>query len=674
MRLPGDNSPRPDSTARRLFRFLGSMDLAITLLLTLAVASVIGTVLQQNQPYTDYVIKFGPYWFEVFEALGLYDVYSAVWFLAILTLLVISTSVCLIRHTPLMLKDMRHMRTNVQHKSLRAMHHRADWLANDPPAQVADELQSAFKTAGFRTRRAEKGNALVVSAMRGGVNRLGYILTHLAIVVICVGGLMDGNLPLKLAEWQGKIQVETRDLALRDIPDESRLSVGEQAFRGSVTIPEGRASEVTFLQMRDGYVVQPLPFRIEVLDFRIEHYDNGQPKSFESDLRIHDPDREQPLEQTIAVNHPLIYGDYAIYQSSFGDGGSKLDVSVWPLDTRAGTEPMTLETQVFEQRQLQWGEETLQIEMNSFDPFNVNASPTEDNPRAMRDVGPSMTFKIRQPNGEALEYENYMFPVNREGRDFFLSGVRSSPSDNFAYLYIPVDADGGIEGFVEFAGRLRDDALVKAQADEMTTASLADLPVDDEALQKNLSSTLQKLVSMFSQGGFGRVRDFIDNTLPETERETLAPAYLSMLREMLGRIYFAGTGESTDTADEDELMFLQDSVDAFGTLPEYGSPVYLQLNDFEHIQATGLQIARTPGKNIVYLGCFMLIAGVFIMFYLPQRRFWTWLESTGQGDTQVLAAGMTNRNPREFDSYFESIIQRLRAATEAGNSNGTERS
>ena len=55
---------------QRIFLFLGSMDLAITLLLTLAVASVIGTVLQQNQPYTDYLIKFGPFWFDVFEFLN----------------------------------------------------------------------------------------------------------------------------------------------------------------------------------------------------------------------------------------------------------------------------------------------------------------------------------------------------------------------------------------------------------------------------------------------------------------------------------------------------------------------------------------------------------------------------------------------------------------------------
>ena len=65
-------------------QFLGSMNLAISLLVIIAIASIIGTILQQNQPYTSYQIKFGSFWFEIFRSLGLYDVYSAIWFLLIL--------------------------------------------------------------------------------------------------------------------------------------------------------------------------------------------------------------------------------------------------------------------------------------------------------------------------------------------------------------------------------------------------------------------------------------------------------------------------------------------------------------------------------------------------------------------------------------------------------------
>ena len=54
--------------------------------------------------------------------------------------------------------------------------------------------------------------------MKGRYNRLGYLFTHAAVVMIGIGGLLDGNLWLKMKEWRGEIVLETRDLAARDIP------------------------------------------------------------------------------------------------------------------------------------------------------------------------------------------------------------------------------------------------------------------------------------------------------------------------------------------------------------------------------------------------------------------------------------------------------------------------
>ncbi|MGZ4957810.1 MAG: cytochrome c biogenesis protein ResB, partial [Methylomonas sp.] len=100
----------PQSTFRILLRFLGSMNLAITLLVAIAIAAVIGTVVQQNQPYPDYVLKFGPFWFEVFKKLDLFNVYSSAWFLTILGFLVLSTSVCVYRNLPRILRDVNDYR------------------------------------------------------------------------------------------------------------------------------------------------------------------------------------------------------------------------------------------------------------------------------------------------------------------------------------------------------------------------------------------------------------------------------------------------------------------------------------------------------------------------------------------------------------------------------------
>ncbi|MFW5426433.1 MAG: cytochrome c biogenesis protein ResB [Methylophagaceae bacterium] len=665
------NSPtRHHTLGQRLFQFLGSMDLAVTLLVALAIASIIGTVLQQNQPYTDYLIKFGPFWFDVFESAGLYDVYSALWFLAILTLLVISTSVCVIRNTPSMLKDMRNLRTHVQSKSLRAMHHKKQWSVDTDEQKSAANLEAALSSLGFRAKQTSKPDEILVSAMRGGMNRLGYILTHFAIIIICVGGLMDSNLPLKLAEWQGRIKVETRDLPTSKIPEISRLAVGSQAFRGSISIPEGRESSVAFLAMRDGYLVQNLPFRIAVKDFRIEHYATGQPKSFETDLVLYDEDLAEPIETTISVNHPLFHKGYAIYQASFSDGGTGLSLEAWPLDKAAGRAPVEFDTKVFENRQMSWGEQSLRLEVLSFRPFNINPDPTDEDPDRVRNFGPSFGYKLRQDTGVALEFLNYTLPVERNGREYYLSGVRSSQAEPFGYLYLPIDIEGGLTHFSHFLQRLQDENIVGDVAHTMMIDTLAEINNQDKQLEQSLQETLTLLVATFVEGGFSSINAFIEGTLPEAEQKTLGPAYLSMLREMLSRVYLGGSKykyevdepEKNAEIQDAELLFFQDAVDAVASLSRYGSPVFLELTDYEHVEASGLQITHSPGKPIVYSGCAFLIIGVFLLFYLPQRRFWAIVKANGKG-TDVLLAGMSNRNPREFGLFFEQTANQLKAST-----------
>lgn len=659
--------PKRHTFMQRLFLLLGSMDLAITLLLALAVASIIGTVLQQNQPYADYLIKFGPFWFDVFEATGLYDVYSALWFLAILTLLVISTTVCVIRNSPSMLRDMWNLRTQVRRKSLRAMHHRDEWQADGTVKQHADDLVAKFDQLGFKVKQSEKEEGLLVSAMRGGMNRLGYILTHLAIIIICLGGLLDSNLAMKWAEWQGDLQVETRNLPANKVPDISRLPLANPSFRGSIQVPEGRSANVAFVAMRDGYVVQDLPFTLEIKDFRVEHYATGQPKSFETDLVVHDSDLQTPLETTISVNHPLIYKGYAIYQSSFGDGGSMLDISAWPLDKRAGATPKKFQVNVFDSKQIQWGDKQLRLEVDSFRPFNINPDPTEEDPERVRNFGPSFGFKLRAPTGEALEYVNYMLPIIRDGRSYYLSGVRASVAEEFGYLYIPLDRASTLTEFYQFLSRLRNQAIVSDISEQMAAETLAEMTDRSENVKNSLQQTLRSLVAMFLEGGFPTVEDFIQNQVPEAQREVLGRAYVSMLREMLARIYFYDH-DAGQQITEAELVFLDDATNAIGSLSRYGSPVYFQLTNYQHIEASGLQIAKAPGKPIVYVGCALLIIGVFILFYLPQRRFWALIQPSGS-KVEILLAGMSNRNPREFDQFFEQTSEQLKQ--KEGNSQHT---
>ena len=645
------------TTGRLLLEFMGSMNLAITLLVTVGIASIVGTVLKQNEPYQNYIAKFGPFWFEVFNTLGLYDVYSAAWFLLIMAFLVLSTSTCIYRNAPLMLHDMRSYRLSVSFNSLNAFHNKREWRLNATTEALISQLTPVVTAFGYRYGHKYFNYNVMVSARKGAINRLGYLFTHAAIVIICIGGLVDGNLLLKWRAFSGDISIETRDIPASEVPAESRLSRNNPSFRGSVSVPEGGSANIAFLNLRDGYLVQPLPFTIEVKDFRIEHYSSGQPKSFESDLVIHDPDVEQAVTATIAVNRPLIYKGYAIYQASFSDGGSRLAMRLWPLLEGNGTAE-EIHGAVFEDIELQTSQGPFTLELTDFRLFNINPVEQEGSEEEFRNFGPNFSFRLRNELGEAIEYENYMLPVEMEGHQYFLSGVRRSAADPFHYLYIPVDPEGGIERFMLFNDWLHNSERIRQIARDTAQQSLSVMQTKDPKLADELTQSMVRLVTLFTSRGFEGVVGQVDETVPEADRENVLDAYLKVLQTMLVSLYAELLAESgvnlLQGVTEQDSRFFDDAFNALGAIGKYGAPFYIQLTTFEHIQSTGLQIARAPGKVLVYMGFALLIAGVFCMFYVSASRLWFWIDAD-EGHSRVLLGGSGLRHQRDFERDFAKL-------------------
>ena len=129
---------------------LASMRFAIALLTVICIASVIGTVLKQHEPAVNYVNQFGPFWAELFLALKLNAVYSAWWFLLILAFLVLSTSLCLLRHTPKYLADLRNYKENIRVQSLQAFHHKAQAELNEAPEAAAQRIGGVLARSGWK--------------------------------------------------------------------------------------------------------------------------------------------------------------------------------------------------------------------------------------------------------------------------------------------------------------------------------------------------------------------------------------------------------------------------------------------------------------------------------------------------------------------------------------------
>lgn len=641
------------STLSILLRFLGSMNLAITLLVAIAVAAVIGTVVQQNQPYPDYVLKFGPFWFEVFKSLDLFNVYSSSWFLFILGFLVLSTSVCVYRNLPNIMRDVNDFREHSQRNALLRLSHHHGFESNLDQQHNLAMIASVLKNHGYRFIQKEDQNGLLIAAKKGNGGRLGYIFSHVAIIVICIGGLMDGNLPLKLGEMRGNIAVETRRIPASDIPDISTLSTDNASFRANIDIAEGSAADLAFIDYKDGYLLQKLPFTIQVNDFRIEHYPSGQPKSFESDLIILDANQLQPVKQTISVNHPFTYKGYTIYQNSFGDGGSKLALKSWPLV--AAVKPATLQATVKQFTQI--GDQ--QLEISDFRPFNVNPDPS--GAKQFINLGPSFQYKLRRPDGTANEYLTYMQPIQQEGRWFYLSGMRSKVSEPFNYWFMPADQEKTLGRFMAFYQTLLNPkalAAIAQQTADSTDSGKQSPPKEREAVAK----FMQKLANQFVSGGYDTITVGIEQTVAADNRQEAGQVYAAVLQRLLKNVYLQVLQDEgidlNKPLTEFDSQFMLDAMEAVNLAHVYDAPVFLELQSFQHIEATGLQITRSPGKWLVFPGCLLLVLGVFCMFYLPQRRLWLLLESRETG-TGMLLAGSAQRNRYDFDKEFSLIKQQL---------------
>ncbi|MFC5472997.1 cytochrome c biogenesis protein ResB [Paraherbaspirillum soli] len=675
---------------------LSSMRFAISLLTIIAIASIIGTVLKQNEPMPNYVNQFGPFWFEVFGKLGLYAVYSSWWFLLIMTFLVASTSLCIIRNAPKMLKDMRSWREHVREQSLRNFHHKAEWTSITAPAVLTQQLAARIAAKGYKTKIVAKDDATLITAKQGAANKWGYIFAHSAIVIICLGGLLDSDLPIRVQQWiYGKTPFNGNGI-IAEIPAEHRLGLGNPTFRGNTLIPEGSASSTAIIPQKDGVLIQDLPFTIQLKKFIIDFYSTGMPKLFASEVVIRDNVSGETFPATIKVNQPLIYKGIAVYQSSFEDGGSKLKLSAYPM-VGANQASFPLSGEVNGSTPLA-GNTDYTIEWSGFRPFNVeNMAQAGDDLRAvtkakslhqrlsddlsehlgsgaksankkdLKNVGPSVQYKLRDKTGQAREFSNYMQPIKVGDAYVFLAGVRDMPDEPFRYLRIPADDNDSVEEWMRLRAALMNPELRSMAAQRYAQRALPASRDGIELLRTQLQQSAIKGLSLFAgdgkQGGYVAISNFLARVPPQ-EQEKAADIFMKILDGGMWDLWQVARqkdGLKEVPSDDKHARFLQLSTNAMSDANFYNAPVYLQMTGFDEIKASVFQVTRSPGKKVVYLGCLLLVLGVFSMLYVRERRVWVWIRpgKDADGQSHALMAMSSQRKTLDFQKEFEVLRTQL---------------
>lgn len=668
------------------------MRFSISLLAMIAIASVIGTICKQNEPLPNYVNQFGPFWFDVFGKFGLYSLYSAWWFLLFIVVLVLSTSLCISRNAPKMLKDMRSWRETVREQSLQNFHHKMHWQSPATRNNLTADLSERLAQNGYKSKSFARENATLIAAKQGAANKWGYIFAHSAIVIICIGGTLDSELPIKLQQWLYDKTPFAGNGVIAEIPAKHRLGIGNPSFRANTQIPEGGSSNTAIVQQQEGAFIQDLPFTIRLKKFVIEHYSTGMPKLFASQVEVIDAETGKSFEATIKVNEPLVYKGIAIYQSSFDDGGSKLKLAGYPM-TGGKHAQFSMQGEVGGSSPLvNSADEQYSVEWTGFRPFNVeNMSQNGQDVRAvnqsksfssslekrlgsaaknannkeLKNVGPSVQYKLRDKTGQAREYNNYMVPVLVDGSYVFLTGMRESPAEPFRYLRIPADDDNQIDEWMRLRAALMQPEYRKLAAQRYAMRGVASSMANAPQLRAQIEASAYRGLTMFAgnggQAGFMAISTFLER-IPAAEQEKAADIFMKILNGSLWDLWQVARekdGLPPVEMNEKQGRFLQLATNALSDTSFYGAPVYLQLREFDEVKASVLQLTRSPGKNIVYFGCLLLILGVFSMFYIRERRLWIWIKSTPDGQSEALMAMSSQRKTLDFENEFTMLAKQL---------------
>ena len=701
-----DRPPRPAAqVAARValddaMELLASMRFAIALLTVICIASVIGTVVQQQQPMTNYVNQFGPFWSELFGKLDLYTVYSAWWFLLMLGFLVVSTSLCIARHTPRILRDLKTYKETMREQSIQAFKLKALGYLHMNPEAALGQVNAWLAAEGWKARAQVRTGGVMIGARKGAAHKIGYLAAHSAIVLICVGGLLDGNLIVRAIMWaQGKQIYQGADL--NQMTAVNRLGTSNPSFRGNLFVPEGSRSSTALLSMPTGVVVQDLPFDVELKKFIVEYYATGMPKLFASDIVIHDRRDGSSTKATVKVNEPVTYRGVTLYQSSFEDGGSGMKLKLrslqsphdTPLDAKVnGTTTLTVDGESYgleftglrvinvenfaNDGKDKAGTDVRKVDLVGRLEQHLGSGANVSDRKTLRNVGPSFSYKLRDASGQAREYNNYMLPLELEGHRVYLLGVRDTLADNFRYLRVPVDSKDSMESWLALRRVLADPAQRLLAARQY---ALGASPPDKPAMQAQLEATALRTLTLFAGaeglkadapaqgaalGGLPALSQFIEREVPEPERARVSEVLLRILNGSLFELHKQAEeqlGRPRPTPGDATQAFMTQAVLSLSDAMFYPAPVLMQLDDFQQVQASVFQVTRAPGQTLVYLGAVLLIVGVFAMLYVKERRLWLWLEAApGRSEqTRVRMALSSNRDSPDLPVEFQALKQRL---------------
>ncbi|NNK85958.1 MAG: cytochrome c biogenesis protein ResB, partial [Desulfobacterales bacterium] len=273
-----------DSTSR-VWKFFTSVKLTVTLLLSLAVTSIIGTVIPQSGTASEYFQKYGELWFKIlsfFDSIfEIFDMYHSWWFQLLILLLTMNIIICSIDRMKATLKIIFVKTPSFNLSRFRNIKYKKEFSEKRMPNEL-EELYKPIISKKYGYSRTEKtDNGFCLFAEKWRWTRLGVYIVHLSIIFMLLGGLIGSIF----------------------------------GFEGIVNIPEGESANK--INLRNTDKTHLLDFEIKCEDFFVSFHDNGSPKEFRSSLVLI-KNGKPVLTKDIIMNDPIRYKGINIFQHTYG--------------------------------------------------------------------------------------------------------------------------------------------------------------------------------------------------------------------------------------------------------------------------------------------------------------------------------------------------------------------
>ena len=268
---------------KRLIKFFTSIKLAIVLLIILALASIVGTLIPQARSAEEYAARYGQL-AGLLNALQLTRLYHSIWFMGLLIMFALNIIVCTLERLGPKYRRAFKPRLEIDPKGLLALKVNARAKRAAPAAEAAGEVRRALEGARYRVREAAAGPRVHLLGRKKVWGLFGSDIVHVGLLIILAGGIISGA----------------------------------TSIRADIDLAEGQTKSAP-----------KADFAVRLDKFTTEYYPDGSVKAWKSDLTVLDAGGKPVLSQTVAVNHPLTYKGYSFYQTSYGFNWDNPGVEIW---------------------------------------------------------------------------------------------------------------------------------------------------------------------------------------------------------------------------------------------------------------------------------------------------------------------------------------------------------